>query len=511
MADKTPDSESQLKTASNGSLSSSGTSEDSRRFSSYLQSAAQISGVATIIAAAFYALGVVNLYMPLWQIYGTPFSAAWYALSAIPKTVVVGQGITYFAWPALAIMVATTLIALMVLWLLYIMAIALRHAKQTARDQATLSSVVSIYSLLVSLFLASVFLGYTGWRVDTGSGIDLLTSPLVEFYIQSSLTQLELLLAVLFVLLCLAAAVLVVAHEVRYMRTLIASKALPSVSFRSFRGFILKALLLVWLAYWFWFSLLRLGLLDIIDINSWVSVSSYLALVFFPLAFVAVLLLILSAPRYTLKLLRKEELVMRQSHVFASTVLYPVVLVFAFLIVGVGAINVLYYFIFPLISGRVSESNLLLVLVVLGTLINLTIMYRTGWRGLGRGEYNFFSQGAWLTFARDLLMSIGSRTLRSGLFWSLGVACVSAFAIAFILAASNPLPLPSVSVNEVAQAQSDRSRQESAVEGKRLALLAHAEGYWYLIDNRNAALLVVPDQADKFIRLDLSELPQYGH
>jgi len=108
---------------SNGSVSYSDTSEGSRRYSSYLQSVAQISGVATIIAATVYALGVFTLVLPILNSYNSTFSSAWYAVSVVPKTVVVGHGIKSLVWPSLALTLATTLFALMVLWVLYIMSI----------------------------------------------------------------------------------------------------------------------------------------------------------------------------------------------------------------------------------------------------------------------------------------------------------------------------------------------------------------------------------------------------
>ena len=63
-------------------------------------------------------------------------------------------------------------------------------------------------------------------------------------------------------------------------------------------------------------------------------------------------------------------------------------------------------------------------------------------------------------------------------------------------------------VNEVTPAPSSQPEQQPAFEGKTLALLAHTEGYWYLIDEDENDLLVVPDQDDKFIRLRLDEQPK---
>jgi hypothetical protein len=88
------------------------------------------------------------------------------------------------------------------------------------------------------------------------------------------------------------------------------------------------------------------------------------------------------------------------------------------------------------------------------------------------------------------------------------VAYVIALASAFLLAGLHPPPLPKVEVNEVQHAQSVQPGQEPAFRGKTLALLAHTGGYWHLIDEDEGDLLVVPDQDDKFIRLQLDEQPK---
>jgi len=54
----------------------------------------------------------------------------------------------------------------------------------------------------------------------------------------------------------------------------------------------------------------------------------------------------------------------------------------------------------------------------------------------------------------------------------------------------------------------DNQDKRPPLRGKTLALLAHTEGYWYLIDEDEGDLLVVPDQTDKVIRLQLDEQPK---
>jgi hypothetical protein len=194
------------------------------------------------------------------------------------------------------------------------------------------------------------------------------------------------------------------------------------------------------------------------------------------LAFMAMLLLILSASRYILKLVkeaRRNKVLpsaalaawggsgWQRIRAFVPTLSYSAVLFLVFYVATLVVLNVLYSLVFPLIDNTnesiKSETWLdgwFIPLVVLGAFTSLAIMYRKGWRGFGRSEYDAFSQGGWLSVSKGLLTSIGSRSLRSGLFWSLGVAYVIALASAFLLAYLNPPPLPKVEVNEVAQAQS---------------------------------------------------------
>jgi hypothetical protein len=70
---ETADSESQRTTASNGSGTVGSTSGTSRRLSSYLQSVAQISGVATVLAATVYTLGVFTLVLPITRHYDATY------------------------------------------------------------------------------------------------------------------------------------------------------------------------------------------------------------------------------------------------------------------------------------------------------------------------------------------------------------------------------------------------------------------------------------------------------
>jgi len=343
-------------------------------------------------------------------------------------------------------------------------------------------------------------------------------------------------LDILVVLLWSASIVLFVVRGVRYGRRLVSNRAFPSMSFR---GLIFKGLLLVWLVFSFLASLSR-SEGYIVSTTSFYNVfrfdrdgfGLYLFLSLLLLAFVAMLLVILRVSLYILKLLtqaqgdqavhsRSAALVglgrseWQRIRALAPTLLYSAVLFLVFYVAALFAVNVLFEFLIPRIveisEGIRSETWLdecFIPLVVSGAFISLVIMYRKGWRGLGRGEHDPFSRGGWLSFSKGLLMSIGSRSVQSGLLWSLGVAYVIALASAFLLADLHPPPLPKVEVNEVAQSGSSQPGHEPAFEGKKLALLAHTEGYWYLIDEDPGDLLVVPDQDDKLIRLGLDAQPK---
>jgi hypothetical protein len=160
------------------------------------------------------------------------------------------------------------------------------------------------------------------------------------------------------------------------------------------------------------------------------------------------------------------------------------------------------------IKAESTLDDILIPLVALGALVSGVILYRKDWKGFGRSERDHVSQGSWVLFSKELLRSIGSRSLRSGLLWSVGVAYGFALVWAFLLAELTPPPLPKVEVKQVPHMESAQSVQEPGFQGKTLALLAHTDGYWYLIDEGEDDLLVVPDQEDKFIRLQLDEQPK---
>jgi hypothetical protein len=482
--EKKAGTESKPAAASDGSVDSSEAFRGGRRLTPYLQSLAQISGIATIIAATVYALGVFTLVLPISRSYNSTFPAAWYTVSVVPKTVVVGHGIRSLFWPSLVLTLTTTLSALMVLWVLYVMSIGWRHARQTeSQPTLNLTSLAIIYSVLALVFNLVLSALFPAWV--KGSKLELPSSD-VAFYAQRSLTFMSGPLDILIVLLCSASALLVLSSGVHYMRRLITSRAVPSLSFRgfimSFRSLVFRGLVLAWLAWSLLFAVSRLENGYVHRFHLYKLLNSalvgYLVILFFLLAFVAMLLLILSALRYIWRIIMvaKRNKVLPSPSValagwggsgwqriraFAPTLSYSAVLFLIFYVAALVALNVLYSVVFPLIdntSGSIKSETwldeLFVPLVVFGAFISLAIMYRKGWRGLGRGEDDPFFQGGWLSVWKGLLRSIGSRSLRSGLFWSLGVAYVIALASAFLLAYLNPPPLPKVEVNEVAQAQS---------------------------------------------------------
>jgi hypothetical protein len=243
---------------------------------------------------------------------------------AVPKTVVVGHGIKSLAWPSLALTVATTLFALTALWVLYIMWIGWRHARQTASQPAlNLTSLAIIYSFLGALIITAytvVSPALQGWsQADTPSST-------IVFYIERNLAFMAVPPAILVVLLCPVTAVFAVARGVRYMRRLIASRAFPSMSLR---GFIFRGLLLVWLSFSFLYSLFLLEIMVghtkfMEELLFTDATAGFLILLSLLLAFVAMLLLILSGSRYIgvmIKEARETRLFLlppRRSHPWAD-------------------------------------------------------------------------------------------------------------------------------------------------------------------------------------------------
>jgi hypothetical protein len=60
-----------------------------------------IAALLTAAGAIAYVLGLVGFTIPIWRVYHTDFSTAWYAVSLVPNTVVAGQGVRIWVrWPA---------------------------------------------------------------------------------------------------------------------------------------------------------------------------------------------------------------------------------------------------------------------------------------------------------------------------------------------------------------------------------------------------------------------------
>jgi hypothetical protein len=611
MMEKPADSATTHTSASNGSGSPDGGTGGSRRLSAYLQSVAQISGIVTIIGATVYALGLFTLVLPISSTYDPTFPAAWYAVSVVPKTVVVGYGIKSLVWPSLALTLATTFFALVMLWVLHTSAIGWRHARAAAeRPALSLFAMANIYtflSVLAVIFLFTVPVALFAWEAfwsgkSSIPGIGSYVVSQADNLLRVQLIYLSLYLAAgLCVLSCSAAAGSVVVRSLRGASRLIKSRTFPSMSFRGFiRGFIYKGLVFAVLSSVFLFMLWLL-----MDILSFYTASVFLEAFAGPLllgclfslvlawslGLAAALSLMLRLLRYTRKtrfdffiykglgfavlssvILFLLFLFVRTSSALplpktrealglqalgdnlgwglllslsiaglfglavalsslpaplrdlraslgqrvsglSDDVLYSMVLfwvLYLALFVAVNTLPVLRFLIGTggeITSGTWSDE-FFVPLVVFSVLVSGVIMYRKDWKDLGGYEGNLVARGSWRPFLIGLLKSIGARSLRRGLLLSLVVAYVIALALAFLLAELRPPPLPKVEVNNLTQAESAQPGQESDFQGKTLALLAHTEGHWYLIDEAEGHLLVVPDQTDKFIRLRLDERPK---
>jgi hypothetical protein len=541
MMEKTADSETKHSSASNGSGSLDGGTGGSRRLSAYLQSVAQISGVVTIIAATVYALGVFTLVLPISNTYNSTFPAAWYAVSVVPKTVVAGHGITSLVWPSLALTLATTLFALTMLWVLHTLAIGWRIVRATAESPAlSLFTILITYAVLSWLTNALVAEVLVALGVEGGSSQEYL-EELKNASFASIIGTFVVILLVgagavaaggVYVLAYSAVAVFLVARGLSGTSRLIRSRAFPSMSFW---GFLYKGLAFAVLTTVFFFYVIIFyallpstgGLPNYLLVG---VVSSKGIAWLFGLAVAVYLMLRLL--RYTRKAHLLQEASRSRSfpsllaplrdlraslgqraRMVSPTVLYSMVLFWVLYLALFVAINALIFsgFLLGEVRAEIKSETWLdetfLPLLVFGALVSVVIMYRKDWKDLGSYEVAPLARGGWRHFLIGLLKSIGARSLRRGLLLSLVIAYVIALASAFLLAQLRPPPLPKVEVNKFAQAESAQPGQEPDFQGKTLALLAHTEGYWYLIDEKENHLLVVPDQTDKFIRLRLDEQP----
>jgi hypothetical protein len=542
MVEKTADSESKRTPASNGSVSSDGETGGSRRLSSYLQSVAQISGVVTIIAASIYALGVFTLVLPIANTYNSTFPAAWYAVSVVPRTVVAGHGISHLVWPSLALTLGTTLFALMLLWVLHTLLIGWHHARAAAeRPALSLFSILNIYAFVCVLTVAIVIaVGLAVFGREAFFSGSYSGSGIGYFVVDDVLGLMVYLAAGLCVLSYSAAAVVVVARWLPGAGGLNRSRTFlrSSISLRGFiyKGLAFTALSSVFLLSAYFVSAIILypsgdfpigSLPDRLVSGSLVSLA---LVVLFGLAAASFLMLRLLRYTHEAHLISEARrsnftpifaplrdlsasLVQRASRV-SPTVPYSMVLFSVLYLAVFVAFNTLAHLVLPLVGevrGEIKSATWLdecfVPLVVFGALVSGVIMYRKDWKDLGSYEGNLLARGSWRPFSIGLLKSIGAHSLRRGLLLSLVVAYVIALASAFLLAHLNPPPLPKVEVNELPQPASSQTGPEPDFQGKTLALLAHTEGYWYLIDRGKGHLLVVPDQDDKFIRLRLDEQP----
>jgi hypothetical protein len=460
----------------------------------------------------------------------------------VPKTVVVGHGIKSLAWPSLALTLATTLFALTLLWLLHTLVIVWRYARAAAEKPAlSLFTMAHIYTCLSVLTIAIViFVGVDlfGWE-EFFSGT--YTEARIGYYVVDIVLASAFLLAAgLSVLSYSAAAAFGAARWLPGTSQLIRSRTFPSMSFK---GFIYKGLACAVISSVLSFSVYMLALYYIQFTGGSLSkaLDNLLALgmlfswgLVVPFSLASAAVLMLSLLRYT----RKARLIteVRRTRTFspvfaplrdfraslvqrASTlsppVLYSAILFSVLYLVVFVAFNTLYFLVLPLLGevhGDIKSETWLdecfVALVVFGALVSGVIMYRKDWKDLGRYEGALVSGGSWRHFLLGLLKSIGARSLRRGLLLSLVVAYVIALASAFLLAELHSPPLPKVEVIKLAQAENGQPGQEPAFRGKTLALLAHTEGYWYLVDEEESDLLVVPDRTDKFIRLRLDEQPK---
>jgi hypothetical protein len=68
----------------------------------YLISIGDLAALVTVVGVTIYALGLIGLAVPIQRSYTHDFATAWNAVSLMPKTIVVGQGVRiWMQWPIL--------------------------------------------------------------------------------------------------------------------------------------------------------------------------------------------------------------------------------------------------------------------------------------------------------------------------------------------------------------------------------------------------------------------------
>jgi hypothetical protein len=143
----------------------------------------EASALVAVIAVGVYILGLVALWVPISVSYTHDLAASWHAVSLVPRTTVVGQGVTVIAPPLLGQMVP--LLALPLLGVLVTRALEkrIRAVRQGSSRALPLVSAIFvsfvILGLLIALFGFWFFLTFGGKEyIDLWEWMAVLIMPI---------------------------------------------------------------------------------------------------------------------------------------------------------------------------------------------------------------------------------------------------------------------------------------------------------------------------------------------
>ena len=162
-------------------------------------------------------------------------------------------------------------------------------------------------------------------------------------------------------------------------------------------------------------------------------------------------------------------------------------------------VHPLYFNINSISRSRSGLDELFVRLSLVGGILSGVLLYYRGFIS-NRKETPQLSAGSWRSFLGNLRRSVLPSSIRRGFVWSLGGAYVFSLIVASLIAFLEPPPLPRVDIaiknNSSLQRilPSESQTPDSLSDPKRL--LAHTDGYWYLFDEQEKQLLILPNGND---------------
>jgi hypothetical protein len=172
------------------------------------------------------------------------------------------------------------------------------------------------------------------------------------------------------------------------------------------------------------------------------------------------------------------------------------------------------YLIWPLIdninsvaSSQSPFDQLYLVLTIVGGIVSGVFLYKGLFRSKqAPAEEDLFSAKNWQSFSKCLWETTRPRPKGRWVARSLTGAYVFSVFVASLLAYLEEPPLPHVEVQEIQEGKSIKSlvstsTEEPGFQSSTKSLLAHTDGFWYLLDEDDGDLVIIPDQRVHFLQL----------